>query len=194
VSHTRHWLAVGCVAAALLGVAWLAGRVSATVVIAKDFAALCDEADLVFVGTVTGVASRWSDPATQSIETLVTFGDLTWLRGTVQTTVTLRFGGGEMDGLREEFAGVPQFSVGERRVIFAHEGTFVSPIVGFDQGALRVVAGTDGAVVLGAESAPSARGALRFGAPAQAKTTPVPLEVFLDRVRQQLTSPVGATP
>ncbi len=101
VSHTRHWLAVGCIVAALLGVAGLAGRVSATVVIAKDFAALCDEADLVFVGTVTGVASRWSDPATQSVETLVTFGDLTWLRGTVQTTVTLRFGGGEMDGLRE---------------------------------------------------------------------------------------------
>jgi hypothetical protein len=181
-------------AAVLLGVAVLAGRVSATVVLAKDFAALCNEADLIFVGTVTEVASRWSDPSTQSIETLVTFGDLTWLRGTPQSTVTLRFGGGEMDGLREEFAGVPHFSLGERRVIFAHDGTFVSPIVGFDQGALRVVDGVGGAAVLGAPSARDARGALRFDVPAGVETAPVPLAAFLDRVRQQLASPVGVTP
>ena len=180
-------------AAALLFVG-LAAPVAATVVVAKDFAALCNEADLIFVGIVTDVVSRWSDPATHSIETLVTFGDLTWLRGGPASTVTLRFGGGEVDGVREEYAGVPHFSLGERRVIFAHDGAFVSPIVGFDQGALRVVDGADGAHVLGAPSAADARGALHLGAPAGAPPSPVPLDAFLDRVRQQLASPTDSTP
>jgi hypothetical protein len=194
VTRARRWLAVGWATAVAVGTVLSSGRVSATVVVVKDFPALCHEADLIFVGTVIDVASRWSDPSTQSIETLVTFGDLTWLRGAVQATVTLRFGGGEMDGLREEFAGVPQFSIGERRVIFAHEGRFVSPIVGFDQGALRVAAGANGAVVVGAVSAPTARGALRFDEPAPKKSLPVPLEEFLDRVREQLASPGDAAP
>ena len=81
----------------------------------------------------------------------MTFTDLTWLRGGPQAQIELRFGGGELDGLREEVAGVPQFTVGERRVIFAHAGHFVSPIVGFNQGLFRVVDGADGPVVLDAD-------------------------------------------
>lgn len=193
--------------AALVALALLAGRASATVVVAKDFAALCDEADLVFVGTVTGMESRWSDPSQQTMETLVTFGDLTWLRGTPRAAVTLRFSGGEIDGLREEIADAPHFAIGERRVIFAREGRFVSPIVGFDQGALRVVDGTDGPVVVGAggavlpadgagvragDSAPG--GALRRAAPPDADGSPVPLDEFLGRVRGQLARPSNGTP
>jgi hypothetical protein len=169
-------------------------RAAATVVVAKDFAALCDEADLVFVGTVTAVESRWSDPTKQAIETAVTFGDLTWLRGERRPTVTLRFGGGEIDGLHEEIAGVPHFAVGERRVIFAHDGTFVSPIVGFDQGALRVVDGPEGATVVDAASATGPAAALRLGAPPNATPAPVPLDEFLGRVRRQLASPGGGAP
>lgn len=194
MSRTRYGPAVGRVSAAFLGAVLLAGRVSATVVVAKDFTALCNDADLVFVGTVTGIASRWSDASQQSIETLVTFGSLTWLRGAPTSTVTLRFGGGQIGDLHEEFAGVPAFTVGERRLIFAYNGTFVSPIVGFDQGAMRVVESANGAMVIGTASAPDARGALRLGAPAEVETAPVPLGVFLDRVREQLANPVRTTP
>jgi hypothetical protein len=116
-------------------------RAAATVVVAKDFAALCAEADLIFVGTVSKTESRWIDRDKQAIETQVTFEDLTWLRGPAQSSITLHFAGGEVDGLREEIAGVPGFTVGERRIIFARNGRYVSPIVGFDQGALRVVEG-----------------------------------------------------
>ncbi len=91
-------------------------RRRATVVVSKDFAALCDEADLIFVGTVTEVESRWVDSSQQAIETLVTFGDLTWMYGTPQSSVTLRFAAARLDGLREEIAGAPQFARGERRV------------------------------------------------------------------------------
>ena len=171
-----------------------APRAGATVVVAKDFGAICAEADLIFVGTVSAVASRWSDPQRQAIETEVTFGDLTWLRGTPQSPVTLRFAGGEMDGLHEAVAGVPQFAVGERRVVFAHAGHFASPIVGFNQGLFRVVDGADGPVVLDADGRAVTgvgRAALQRGAPDD-RGAALSLDAFLDRVRAQLSA--GATP
>jgi hypothetical protein len=184
----------------------VAARAGATVVVAKDFAALCAEADLIFVGTVTDVASRWADPSRQAIETLVTFGELTWLRGGAQPSVTLRFAGGTVDGLHEEIAGVPQFVVGERRMIFARAGAFVSPIVGFDQGALRVIEHAGSAAVVvgaggprpprdGAEAPGNAVVRLTPPHPATsdqhpaAREEPVPLDEFLDRVRRELAQP-----
>lgn len=167
----------------------LSGRAAATVVVAKDFNALCDEADMIFVGTVVSVESRWADPERQAIETLVTFSDLSWIRGTPRGAITLRFSGGTMDDIREEIAGVPQFSAGERRVIFAHDGRSVSPIVGFDQGAFRVVDGSGGPQVVGAAEAGDPHGALHLGAP-PASGTPVPvgLDEFVERVRGRLAS------
>jgi hypothetical protein len=176
--------AIAYAALLLVGSALCSGGAAATVVVSKDFAALCDEADLIFVGTVTEVESRWADSSQQAIETLVTFGDLTWIYGTPQSSVTLRFAGGALDGLREEIAGAPQFARGERRVIFARTGKFVSPIVGFDRGALRVVDSTDGPAVAGVDPGPSGRSALRLGDPASAST--VPLDVFVDRVRERV--------
>jgi hypothetical protein len=131
---------------ALLGVAALAllawaVPAAATTVIAKSFGDLCAEADLVFVGTVTASESGWADTAKQAIQTRVTFGDLTWLRGTPRPSITLRFAGGSVDGLSEEIAGMPRFAVGDRVVMFARDGDYVSPIVGFHQGLYRVVAG-----------------------------------------------------
>lgn len=160
----------------------------ATVVVEKDFAALCAEADLIFVGTVTGVAAEWSDPQRRAIRTRVTFGDLTWLRGGPAASITLTFAGGEMDGLREEIAGVPRFALGERRVLFARDGAYVSPLVGFNQGQFQVVEGPDGAVVFDAEGKPvpaANRAALQQGESAAAGP-PVSLDAFLGRVRNAL--------
>jgi hypothetical protein len=181
-------------AAALLSIALPAGPAPATVVVAKDFAALCGDADLIFVGTVGAVESRWVGDERQSIETLVTFEDLTWLKGEVQSSITLRFAGGSVDGLHMKVAGVPRFTVGERRVIFAYDGAFVSPIVGFDQGALRVVEGADGPRVVETATSPQASGpagALRLGAPAAGAA--VPLDEYLDRVRAALAPGNGDT-
>lgn len=183
------------IAAALLVVLCVAAapRAEATVVVAKDFDALCAEAALIFVGTVTKVESRWSDPQKQAIETEVTFGDLTWLRGGSPSQIALEFGGGEMDGLREAVAGVPTFTVGERRIVFAHDGHFVSPVVGFNQGVFRVVDGTDGPVVLdvdGKAVTGIGRAGLQRGA-AGDRTGALPLDDFLSRVRAELAE---ATP
>jgi hypothetical protein len=174
--------------------AGLGARAPATTVVAKDFAALCDEADMIFVGTVTGVESRWADPDRQAIETLVTFGDLSWERGTPRGSVTLRFAGGEVDGLHEAIAGIPHFAVGERRVIFARDGTYVSPIVGFDQGALRVVDAPDGPRVVDVQSE-AGGAAFRLGAPAASTpAAPVPLDQFLERIRRHLDQRTPGAP
>ena len=184
---------VASVAAAALLLVALPAPAPATVVVAKDFAALCADADFIFVGTVGAVESRWVDDERQSIETLVTFDDLTWLQGEPRSAITLRFGGGTVDGLHMDIAGVPRFTLGERRVIFAYDGAFVSPIVGFDQGAPRVIDGTDGPRVVESGSSPrlSPAGALRLGAPADG--TPVPLDDYLDRVRQELAGGDGGS-
>jgi hypothetical protein len=179
--------------ALVLGVAAVP-RAQATMVVAKDFGALCSEAELIFVGTVASTEPRWSDPQRQAIETVVTFTDLTWLRGGPQARIELRFAGGEVDGLREAVAGVPQFSVGERRVVFAHGGHFVSPIVGFNQGLFRVVDGADGPVVLDADGrAVTGVGgaALQRGA-ADDRGAALPLDAFLARVRAEMAA--GTTP
>ena len=181
--------ATSCLTLAALAVLALVPRPArATVVVAKDFAALCAEADLVFVGTVTATAPEWSDPEHRAIRTRVTFSDLTWLRGGGETTLTLRFAGGELDGLHEEVAGVPQFAVGERRVLFARAGSYVSPLVGFNQGLFLVVDTAAGPVVLDAEGRAVTgfdRAALRRGSAGDAATA-LPLAAFLSRVRFEM--------
>jgi hypothetical protein len=169
---------------ALLG----AAPARATVVVEKDFAALCAEADLIFVGTVGEVTSEWSDPQRRAIRTRVTFNDLTWVRGGPAASITLSFAGGEMDGLREEIAGVPHFAVGERRVLFARDGEYISPLVGFSQGQFQVVDGPNGAVVLDADGRPvpaTDRAAAQRG-DSTAAGAPVSLDGFLNRVRNTL--------
>ena len=85
----------------------------------------------------------------------------------------------------------------------ARNGRYISPIVGFDQGALRVVEGQDGPVVVGPNgtalsdgtASVGVRGALRSGTPSAddeqprpADAQPAPLNQFLDRVRGQIGS------
>jgi hypothetical protein len=171
----------------LAAVLAVAAPAHATTVIAKSFADLCAEADLVFAGTVSASESSWADRDRQSIQTRVTFADLTWLRGAPRPTVTLRFAGGSMNGLTEEIAGMPRFAVGDQVVIFARAGESISPIVGFHQGLYRVV---DGRVFDAEGHAVTTVGgaALRRHA---AGTTPgpaLPVADFLDRVRGELSA------
>ncbi len=166
----------------------------ATMVVAKSFAALCAEAEVVFVGTVADMQSRWAGPDQREIETLITFSDLMPLLGAEEPEVTLRFAGGEMDGLREEVAGIPRFTIGERVVIFARGGHFVSPIIGFHQGCFRVVDGPDDPVVVNCERHAVAvieDGVLQLGGAEAARGAPVTLDNFMQRVRRELEARSG---
>lgn len=162
---------------------------TATTVVRKSFAELCDEADLVFVGTVSEIAPRWRDRERMEIETRVAFTDVTAIRGAGSGEVSLLFAGGELDGIREEIAGMPRFTPGQRVVILAREGSRISPIVGFHQGCFQVVEGPAGPVVEDAEGRPVTgveEGELRLGAPEDGPAEALPLQRFLSHLREQL--------
>jgi hypothetical protein len=174
-----------------------AAPATATTVIEKDLSQLSAEADLVFVGRVAAVESRWRDEGRKAVETVVTFDVLESLYGDAPAQVKLPFAGGEVDGLREVVAGLPQFTVGEQVVVFATEHPGISPIVGFHQGCFRVVEGPAGPVVLNAENAPvtAVQGRnLALGKADQDTSQAMPLDRFLDGVRQQLRNRPKGTP
>ena len=128
--------------AAILGIVWLISPPAwATTVLEKSLADLVQEADTVVVGTVSAIEAEY-DAARETPFTYVTFTDLDILKGeTDQTELTLRFlGGPRPDGTALQIAGVPQFTVGERNVLFVTDNDHHAvPFVGLWQGVYRVV-------------------------------------------------------
>lgn len=169
----------------------------ATVVVARSFRDVCADAEIVFVGTVESVESGWADAQRQAIETVVTYAVETVLRGDAVDRVALRFAGGQVDGRRSEVVGLPAFAAGDRVIVFARGGRAVSPIVGFNQGLFRVRETAAGPVVVAADG----RSPVRWeavpaepGAAAQASSSPLPLDRFLDRIRGELADAPGSAP
>lgn len=133
--------------------AWMAGWVCivvcsatsawATTVLEKDFAALVHEADTIVVGTVTALEN---DAGSGRPVTLVTFTDLDVLKGTVagdEFTVQV-LGGTNAEGMTLRIAGVPEFTLGARMVVFVvGNETQAVPFVGLWQGVYRVVQNAD---------------------------------------------------
>jgi hypothetical protein len=157
-------------------------------VVAKDLTTLCEEADVAFVGTVADVRSQWADPEQQRIETLATFAQLTPLYGDPGEEITLRFPGGEIEGMREEVAGLPRFRSGERVVLLVRRAPAVSPIAGFHQGLFRVMDGPGGPQVQYAGTPPLFGGSgasLDARSPDAAAENTVPLETFLNVLRHE---------
>lgn len=137
-----HWQWAGLLVALMMGsVLLLARLVWATTVLEKSFSSLVQDAEVIAVGTVTAIETEW-DAQKEAPFTLVTFSDLEVLKGDEsQTEITLHFlGGPTPDGLIMQIAGVPQFTLGERYVIFCignqHHAV---PLVGLWQGVYRVV-------------------------------------------------------
>ena len=126
----------------LAWVLWLLPAVAgATTVIEVPFTTLVEDAEVIAVGTVTAVEPEW-DAQTETPWTLVTFSDLEVLKGEVAgPTLTLHLIGGPLpDGRVMKLVGTPEFSVGERSVVFSQgNGHQVVPLVGLWQGMYRVV-------------------------------------------------------
>jgi hypothetical protein len=165
----------------LLGAALLARQAGATVVRALDFDAQCAAAAGIFVGEVREVESRRVAERPSYFETLVTFAVEEVVAGAAGAEVTLRFAGGEVDGVRQSIDGMPELRVGERYVVFTEAEQapkLVSPLVGFNQGLYRVVseAGRDvvrdrhGRALPGAAAAPAGGGESAAGRAAPAES------------------------
>jgi len=115
----------------------------ATTVRALDLPELVQRAEVIADVTVTATASFLVSPTGgKAIQTRVTFTlNSIPLKGQVTSPFTLNFLGGTVGTHRMEVSGMPKFQVGDRLILFSYgpDKTFVSPVIGFDQGALRVI-------------------------------------------------------
>jgi hypothetical protein len=115
----------------------------ATTVKPLDLPELVRRAEVIADVTVTAIASFLVSPTGgKAIQTGVTFTlNSAPLKGQVTSPFTLNFLGGTVGTHRMEVSGMPKFQVGDRLILFSYgpDKTFVSPVIGFDQGALRVI-------------------------------------------------------
>ncbi len=123
-----------------IGLSLLPASGRATTVIEQTFPDLVHQAEVIAVGTVTGIQEQW-DATRQAPFTYVTFANLTVLKGDPGgESLTLEFLGGHTpDGMVFAVSGVPRFSIGEKNVVFcAGNHRDFAPLVGVWQGLLRV--------------------------------------------------------
>jgi hypothetical protein len=129
------------------GLALAPGSATGTTVNTLDLPDLVKKADLIFDGTVTGVQSYLSSPAGETaIHTRVTFilnGPP--IKGQASSPLALTFLGGTLGTKHMGVKGMPQFVGGQRLIVFSHspDDPYVSPIIGFAQGVLRVIPNTE---------------------------------------------------
>jgi hypothetical protein len=115
----------------------------ATTVRPLDLPELVQRAEVIADVTVTATVSFLVSPGGgKTIQTRVTFTlNSAPLKGQVTSPFTLNFLGGTVKTHRMEVSGMPKFQVGDRLILFSYgpDKSFVSPVIGFDQGALRVI-------------------------------------------------------
>jgi hypothetical protein len=103
---------------------------------------ITQSAAIIADATVQSINSYWATPSgAQTLRTKVTFTVNQALKGNPGSTFTLEFLGGTVGEQSLTVEGVPQFQPGERYIIFSEspDKAVVCPILGVDQGALRVI-------------------------------------------------------
>jgi hypothetical protein len=111
-----------------------------TTVIPPTFDELVARAESVFVARVVAMRSSWIDSRSgRAIVTDVTFAIERTLKGPTYAERSLEFLGGTVGEDTLRVAGMPEFHVGDRDVLFvADSGRPASPLVGFMYGRFRV--------------------------------------------------------
>ncbi len=164
---------------------------SATTYPPVTFNELVTRADVIFIGEVTDVRPFPLDtPDGTIIKTRVVFRVSDPLWGTTSLVEVFDFLGGTWGDLEFAVTGMPEFAVGDRRVVFAYRDPSINPIVGFTQGLLQIRrdgGGVDRVFTLGGVplGQPESIGA---GAPAAsvAPVAPMRLLEFRDRISRAL--------
>ena len=164
---------------------------SATTYEPVTFNDLVTRADVIFVGEVTDVRAFPLDTRDGTvIKTRVVFrvSDPVW--GTTRILEVFDFFGGEWGDIGMAIAGMPEFAVGDRRVVFARREQSINPIVGFTQGLLRISrdsGGVDRVFTLG-DLALGSPESIGVRAPAESVTpiSPMRLSEFRARINRAL--------
>jgi hypothetical protein len=117
--------------------------VRATTVNALDLPDLVNKADVIADVTVTNTEPYlYYAQDGRTVHTRVTFKvNGQPIKGNVSSPLVLDFLGGSIGYQKMTVSGVPQLQIGQRLIIFSHapNDLYVSPFIGLDQGALRVV-------------------------------------------------------
>jgi hypothetical protein len=120
-----------------------ATSVRATTVNALDLPDLINKADVIADVTVTNTEPYvYNSQDGRTVHTRVTFKvNGQPIKGNVSSPLVLDFLGGSVGYQKMTVSGVPQLQIGQRLIIFSHalNDFYVSPFIGLDQGAMRVV-------------------------------------------------------
>src|SRR5438067_4938129 len=168
---------------ALLLAVSLACPAGATVLVPADLGDLAREAVAIARGRIAAVDGTWTDDR-RAIETLVTLDVDTYLKGSLGATLRFKVPGGELGRYRRVFVGAPEFSVGDRVVLFLGAyGPSVPHILGLSQGVFRLMPSHDGSgwLVTPPPILPAARAAIIVRGDAARR--PMPLADFERHVR-----------
>ncbi|MEP7305496.1 MAG: hypothetical protein ABJA98_08275 [Acidobacteriota bacterium] len=179
---TKSWLA-------LWVVALLTPSANATTLVPADVGELARDAGAIVRGRVTETAVQWTADR-RSIETVVTMETEASLKGSLGASVQFVVPGGSLGRYRRILVGAPEFSVGQRVVVFlGWRGPSFPYLLGLGQGVYRVEADRDrGWLVTPPAILPtgsSTVGIIR-GDPAR---RPMPLAEFEQRVRELAGAP-----
>lgn len=188
----RRAVGLGALALSLLCIGI---RADAMVVVKRDFPALVARAEQIVVGTVTNISYAQDDAGAPV--TLVTFSDLSVLKGDVGATLTVRLSGGPTGDVALHVSDMPTFTVGERDVLFvAGNGRDICPLVGVWQGRFRVrfdavrgvdvVERNDGSLVVGLEGRELLDTRRRTAA---RDSAPITLDTFRQLIADELAHP-----
>ena len=176
----------------LLMASSVAGDAGATSLVRFAFDSLCVQA--ASIAYVRCAESRsFLDEERGEVVTRTRLEVLASIKGDPGGEIVLTLPGGEVDGRGYALLGVPRFRPGDERVVFlSGEGAHGSPWpIGLGQGCYRVGVGKDGGVVVSLQAGvtPLPEGAAFK--PSSHRRFEVPLQSFLDRIRQVLSPPPG---
>src|SRR5215467_14250250 len=120
------------------------GLAHATVVLPADLGELSHGAVAIARGRIVAVESQWKD-GRRGIETLVTLEPETYLKGSLGSTVQFRVPGGTLGRFSSVVVGAPQFTVGQRVILFlGSRGPTIPYVLGLSQGVFRLVQSSQG--------------------------------------------------
>lgn len=168
---------------------WPAG---ATVMLKMDLPELVGRADVIFVGKVTKLESRWSEDR-RHIVTDTTFQVVQNVRGAVVSRpVVVRSLGGVVGGIGMRVAGSPQFQVGQEALLFTDLRKGHRYVTGMMQGVYLVARDKTGhAEVRGSSAGVTLARRTRSGGLQMVREPaagPEPLEAFVARVHQTIAT------
>ncbi|MEP7304030.1 MAG: hypothetical protein ABJA98_00800 [Acidobacteriota bacterium] len=171
-----------------------AGIASPSTVLAPTFTELIDNAREIFIGETVSRYSHWVDtPDGRAIVTLVTFRVDESLKGGLQTQTSLEFLGGTVGETTLRVSGAPEFSVGDRDILFVGNRNAISPVMGLGYGRFRVLRDPRRAIDEVRFSDGAALESTTFvGRPRSQSLRSTPslsLEAFRQEIRQRLDNP-----